>query len=72
MTNVEEYFNQATMPLLHSISDLQRRDTITMSGPTAQGSNWVGCCGYYRGIFDRPWLDIPAMGHMVSLRFHEL
>ena len=42
-----------------------------MSGPTAQGANWVGCCGYYCGTFDTPWLDIPATGHMVSLRFHE-
>jgi predicted ester cyclase len=71
MMNVETYFNRAIMPLVNSIPDLERRDTIIMSGPTAQGSNWVGCCGYYCGTFDRPWLDIPATGHMVSLRFHE-
>jgi predicted ester cyclase len=71
MTDVEGFFNQALMPLLHSIPDLERRDMIIMSGPTVQGANWVGCCGFYCGTFDKPWLDIPATGHMASLRFHE-
>ena len=68
MSNVEGFFNHALMPLFNSIPDLERRDTIIMSGPTAQGSTWVGCCGFYCGTFDKPWLDIPATGHMVSLR----
>ena len=46
MSNVEAYFNQAIMPLLHSIPELERRDTVIVSGPTAQGSNWVSCCSY--------------------------
>jgi predicted ester cyclase len=71
MTDVEEFFDQALMPLFQSIPDLERRDTIIMSGPTTKGSTWVGCCGFYCGTFDKPWLDIPATGHMVSLRFHE-
>ncbi len=32
---------------------------------------WVGCCGYYTGAFLRPWLDIPATGRQVAMRFHD-
>jgi hypothetical protein len=60
MTDVEEFFEQALMPLFQSISDLERIDTIIMSGPTTKGSTWVGCCGFYCGTFDKPWLNIPA------------
>jgi len=31
----------------------------------------VGCCGYYVGTFQRPWLDIPATGQPIQMRFHE-
>lgn len=58
-------------PLNAAIPDLERRDTIVMAGESADGSDWVGCCGYYTGSFEKPWLDIPATGHQVSLRFHE-
>ncbi len=64
-------FDQAILPLSKAIPDLERRDTIIMSGPTDKGEDWVGCAGYYCGTFDKPWLDIPATGHMVSMRFHE-
>ncbi|WP_394176327.1 ester cyclase [Thalassotalea litorea] len=64
-------FEQALLPLSQSIPDLERRDTIIISGPTDKGEQWVGCCGYYCGTFTHPWLDIPATGHMVSMRFHE-
>ena len=57
--------------LAEAIPDLERRDTIVMAGPTAHGDNWVGCCGYYTGSFEKPWLDIPPTGHQVSMRFHE-
>ena len=64
-------YEQALAPLKEAIPDLERRDTIIMSGATDKGLNWVGCCGYYCGTFDKPWLAIPATGHMVSLRYHE-
>lgn len=57
--------------LHRAIPDLERRDTIVISGPSLKASNWVGCCGYYTGSFEQPWLDIPATGHQVSMRFHE-
>lgn len=57
--------------LQESIPDLERRDTIVMAGPTHHGDNWVGCCGYYTGSFEKPWLDIPPTGHQVAMRYHE-
>lgn len=64
-------YNSAYQPLHQAIPDLERRETIVMSGASADGNHWVGCCGYYTGVFVRPWLDIPPTGHQVSMRFHE-
>jgi predicted ester cyclase len=64
-------FTDAIMPLYHSMPNIERRDTIIISGITDNGNIWVGCCGYYCGTFEKPWLDIPATGHIASLRFHE-
>ncbi len=58
-------------PLAHAIPDLERRNTILISGKDQDGQNWVGSCGYYTGTFVRPFLDIPATGHFASFRFHE-
>ena len=57
--------------LYRAVPDLERRDTIVMTGTTAEGAIWQGCCGYYTGTFSQPWLEIPPTGHFVSLRFHE-
>lgn len=57
--------------LAAAIPDLERRDTIVISGTDADGATWVGCCGYYCGTFAASWLDIPPTGHMVGMRFHE-
>lgn len=64
-------FEKAYQPLHLALPDLERRDTIVMAGPSPDGSDWVGCCGYYTGTFVRPWLDIPPTGHQVAMRFHE-
>ncbi len=71
MVGPEALYQTAYRPLQHSIPDLERRDTIVMAGPTRHGDNWVGCCGYYTGSFESSWLDIPATGHQVAMRFHE-
>jgi predicted ester cyclase len=65
------FYDAAYRDLLAAIPDLERRDTIVVAGPDADGATWVGCCGYYTGSFERPWLDIPATGHQVAMRFHE-
>jgi predicted ester cyclase len=55
---------------LTAIPDLERRDLIVMAGQ-ANRDNWVGCAGFYTGVFERPWLDIPPTQHVIALRYHE-
>ena len=65
------FYEKALAPLFAAVPDLERRDHIVMAGTTPEGANWVGCGGYYTGVFLRPWLDIPPTGHQVTMRFHE-
>ena len=62
--------DQAFFPLADAIPDLERRDTIVIAG-NALGQDWVGCGGYYTGLFERLWLKIPQTRHQISLGFHE-
>ena len=62
--------DQALFPLADAVPDLERRDTIVIAG-SVLGQDWVGCAGYYTGLFERPWLKIPPTYHQISLRFHE-
>ena len=70
-TGVDAYYEKAYAPLLGALPDLERRDTIVMSGPTTEGNDWIGCGGFYCGTFRAPWLDIPPAGHLLHMRFHE-
>jgi predicted ester cyclase len=63
-------FSQVYQPLLTAIPDLERRDYIVMAGD-AGGGHWVGCAGFYTGVFQRHWLDIPPTQHVVAMRYHE-
>lgn len=65
-----ELYEQAYQPLLKAVPDLERRDFIRMAGGV-DGDNWVGCCGHYMGVFERPWLDIPPTRHIAGMRYHE-
>ena len=65
------FVDAAFGPLRRAIPDLERRDFIVMAGPDSQGVGWIGCAGCYVGTFAAPWLDIPATGHFVHMRFHE-
>ena len=71
MTGPGALYDTCYAPLLAAVPDLERRDYIVMAGPTDQGDHWVGCGGYYTGVFIAPWLDIPPTGHLVHMRFHE-
>jgi predicted ester cyclase len=71
LASPDALFTDVFSRLQRAIPDLERRDTIVMAGPTSHGDNWVGCCGYYTGSFEQPWLDIPPTGHQVAMRFHE-
>lgn len=65
-----ELFAKAYRPLLAALPDLERRDYIVIGGSSKTG-DWVGCAGYYIGVFEQPWLDIPATCKPVTMRFHE-
>jgi len=64
-------YQQALAPLHKAWPDLERRETIIVSGTTGEGNDWVGCAGYYTGTFVEPWLEIPATGRPVAMRYHE-
>ncbi|MEM8788812.1 MAG: ester cyclase [Pseudomonadota bacterium] len=64
-------YDRVYSPLFAAWPDLERRETIVIAGTTPEGADWVGCCGYYTGVFAAPWLDIPPSGQPVAMRFHE-
>ncbi|MEM7473106.1 MAG: ester cyclase [Pseudomonadota bacterium] len=66
----DAFYDTALVPLHAAWPDLERRETIVMEGDSGAG-HWVGCCGYYTGSFQSPWLGIPPTGHQVAMRFHE-
>ncbi|MBC6406739.1 MAG: ester cyclase [Rhodobacteraceae bacterium] len=70
-TGADAFYDCAYGPLRRAWPDLERRDYIVISGADALGNAWVGCGGYYTGVFVAPWLDIPPTGHQVGMRFHE-
>jgi predicted ester cyclase len=63
-------FEQGYQPLLAALPDLERRDFIVVGG-AAGPENWVGCAGFYTGVFEQPWLGIPPTQHAIGMRFHE-
>ncbi len=68
---VDAFVDKVFIPMVRAIPDLERRRTILMAGPTPEGALWVGGGGAYCGTFRAPWLDIPATGHIVHMRYHE-
>ncbi len=63
-------FERGFAPLLVAIPDLERRDYIVVGG-IQDHEHWIGCGGSYVGVFDQPWLDIPATRHLVHMRYIE-
>jgi len=70
-TGPDAFYDTAYRGLLTAWPDLERRDYIVMAGVDEQGGDWVGCGGYYTGLFVATWLDIPPTGHQVAMRYHE-
>ncbi len=61
-------------PLRRSLTGLQRRMDIFMAGRNQIDdfkSVWVTSMGHLVGLFDEPWLGIPATGKMAFLRYCE-
>jgi predicted ester cyclase len=63
-------FKAGYAPLLDAIPDLERRDYV-VAGAVDRGEHWVGCGGYYTGVFEKTWLEIPATHHLVTMRYIE-
>ncbi|MEM9056128.1 MAG: nuclear transport factor 2 family protein [Pseudomonadota bacterium] len=61
-------------PLREAFSGLQRRQDVFLAGRndvTDDGAVWVASMGHFMGLFDRPWLGIPATGKLAFLRYAE-
>lgn len=71
MQGAEEMLDKVYAPLLEAIPDIERRDTIVMVGDDDKQLRWLGCCGFYTGKMLKPWLDIPATGEQIHMRFAE-
>lgn len=57
-------------PFLRSFPDVAREPYIFMGGEF-KGEQWISGNGYFRGIFTRDWLGIPATGRETAIRFGE-
>lgn len=61
-------------PLLTSMSRIQRRQDIFFANENSLAGEpgvWVVSMGHIMGLFDQPWLQIPATGKIVMLRYAE-
>jgi len=61
-------------PLRRSLTGFQRRMDVFMAGRNQVDdlkSVWVTSMGHLIGLFDEPWLGIPATGKMTFLRYCE-
>jgi predicted ester cyclase len=64
-------FHTVWLPLKQSMPDLERRDLIFVGG-AFEGRTYVAAIGHYGGTFRKDWLDIPATGRPVYLRYGEV
>ncbi len=71
LEGADAYFDACLAPLHVAMPDLERRDMIVMAGTTPEGQDWVGAMGNYMGTFVAPFLDIPPIGHLAHMRYHE-
>lgn len=57
-------------PLLHAFPDMERRDNLLIGGGY-ENRDYVGALGHLCGRFQRDWLDQPATGQLMYLRYGE-
>lgn len=65
---------QFWQPLKQSLTSLQRRLDLFMAGENTIAGHegvWVASMGHLMGLFDSPWLGIPATGKIAMLRYAE-
>lgn len=59
-------------PLMQSLTRLQRREDIFIAGSNIYDERtWVLSMGHFMGLFDTPFLSIPATGRIANLRYAE-
>lgn len=71
MQGAASLYKNVYQELALALPDLERRDYIRIAGPSETGQQWVGCAGFYTGVFAQPWMGIRPTGHLVTMRFHE-
>ena len=57
--------------LRRAVPDLERRDALVVGGEY-EGTRMVAAMGHYVGRWERPWLDMPPSGGVLSLRYGEV
>ena len=76
LEGLEAICDQAWKPLKSALPDMERRDEILVGGRYTDGSgktkDLVACVGHYCGTFKKDWLDIPATGQPIWLRYGEV
>lgn len=59
-------------PLATSLAHLKRREDIFIGGQNLYDDHlWVMSMGHFMGLFDEPFLGIPATGRIATLRYAE-
>ncbi|MEM9247639.1 MAG: ester cyclase [Pseudomonadota bacterium] len=71
LTGWDGWWERCLAPLAVAMPDVERRVHIRIAGPDEHGGHWIGGGGYYLGTLERAWMDIPATGRVVHMRFHE-
>ncbi len=68
---VESLISTLWAPLFASFPDVERRDSLVVSGQY-EGRDYIGMVGHYCGTFQSDWLGIPATGRPIYLRYGEV
>jgi len=71
LNGIEAVAEQAWLPLMQALPDLERRDEILVGGQF-EGRDYVAMVGHYCGTFKHDWLGIPATGKTVYVRYGEV
>ena len=78
LADIESYIEDYWRPLNQSVPDMKRQTHIFIGGQsngkvdgTDDGQMWVGATGYFSGTFTYDWLEIPASGKTVRIRWGE-
>ena len=69
-SSITELADSFWIPFTHAFRDLERRDFLFFGGEW-QGRRWLTAAGHFVGVFAHDFLNIPATGGVVFLRYGE-